>query len=78
MSSHSATRKAWALVLAGMVLIAGPAAAIEYHLRAVVGIDDFNNNDKNDLLLHSGETGELEIWYMNELRRLGIGTPDSL
>jgi hypothetical protein len=45
---------------------------------AVQGIGDFNNNGKDDLLLHNSATGELQIWYMNKLRRLGVGTPDSL
>ena len=45
---------------------------------AVEGIGDFNNNHKSDLLLHNSATGELEIWYMNRLRRVGIDTPDSL
>ncbi|MBN1918059.1 MAG: VCBS repeat-containing protein [Verrucomicrobia bacterium] len=45
---------------------------------AVGGIGDFNNNNRDDFLLGNSTTGELVIWYMDKLKRVGTGTPDSL
>ena len=50
MISCSAMWKAWALLMAGMALVAGPAAAIEYHLRA------------EQAVLHMPDGHDVPVW----------------
>jgi subtilisin family serine protease len=37
----------------------------------VVGVADFNQDGKRDLLLRNSSTGELQIWYMNAQYKIG-------
>jgi hypothetical protein len=38
-----------------------------------VGIADFNGDGNGDLLLYNGESGALQVWYLNGVARTGIG-----
>lgn len=40
--------------------------------QAIVGVDDFNSDNKNDLMLWNSSTGAVEFWTMNGTTRTGV------
>src|SRR5215469_11830751 len=41
---------------------------------SIVGVGDMNGNGKADIVWHNGQTGETQVWYMNDHRLVGRGT----
>ena len=44
---------------------------------AVVETDDFNQDGNPDILWHNGASGQLRLWYMDGIRRIGSADFDS-